>query len=264
MKRWRKQLVRAKTSLQVWWQRAFSPIQRRILFVIALIWLVFGVMAYGVLAHRVITTTTSQNVARATLLSADIDRLPSFTDAKIGETSGLLPNVQFTRQTMADEIQNGIYAPAAPPLWTVLYPAYWTSLPDRSSHAKRIDPIRDQLLRSVDDIDKFGKFIAYSPTIDLSTTLTMPDASERLQRTETGLRDTRSALLGSGLAQSDESLAIFDTITTQTTKLTPETLPAWAEQVSKAQKLILEDLHTRDVQKSDYQEVLRSIIESYQ
>ena len=88
--------------------------------------------------------------------------------------------------------------------------------------------------------------------------------SEKSPRTEKGLRDTRSALLGSGLAQSDESLAIFDTITTQTTKLTPETLPAWAEQVSKAQKLILEDLHTRDVQKSDYQEVLRSVIESYQ
>lgn len=257
-------LREVRRNMMRWWHSAFSPNQRHFLLGIAVIWLLFGITAYGIAAHRMIEVTMSQNAARAPLLSADINRLPKFTDVTIGETSGLLPNVQSTRQSMADQIENGIYTPSVPPLWTLAYPTYWTSFAIRTAHTERIAPIREQLVRSVDDIDKFGKFVAYSPTIDLGTTLAMPDASERLERTEQGLRDTRSALLGSGLAQSNESLAIFDAITTQTTALTPETLGAWAEQVATAQRLILEDMHSRDILTSDYKDVLADIYKSYQ
>lgn len=243
---------------------AISRIHRYILLAIALAWAISGVTIYVITGQRAIATTSSQNSARLLGLSATIDQLPVFSDVKVGETSGLLPHIQSTRDTLAEEMKSSKYLPASPPAWTMLHPAYWTGHPERKSHKEQLQRLRSQLLRSVGDIDKFGKFVAYSPMIDLGGTLTLPDASERLERTKAGLSETRSALSGSGFTNSEEALVLLDTTILQVLNLTPETVADWSVRIESAQVLILDDLHERDILTNDYREVLRAAAQAYQ
>ena len=246
-------------------RRALEHIRRhKMLTIIAVIWIITGGILYGIAGQRAIDTNIAQNSARASLLAADIHSLPPFTDVQIGQTSGLLPHVKTTRVMMADSIQNGNYRPKSPPFWTILHPSYWTSLSERRLHTKLVDELRANLLDSTKDVDKFGKFVAYSPTIDLANNLDQADTAERLERTQAGFEQVRSALPNSGLEQRRKSLSLLIEILPDITTLTDESLPQWSDKVAQIQQLIVDDMHQRDILSTDYSARLLTVAQSYQ
>lgn len=238
--------------------------KQKLLMMIAFTWAIIGVMLYVLAAQKAIDSTASQNAARASTLVADIHRLPSFSDVTIGQTSGLLPHIKSTRDEMAKSIEGGVYRPVSPPIWTAFHPSYWSGASARKLHTSQIDQLRQLLLDTVDHIDKFGRFIAYSPAIDLGETLDMPDAAERLERTEAGFREVRSALPGSDLPERKKSLSILIEIMPQISTMTSDKLPEWSKKVAQVQQTILDDMQQQDSKNAGYAPKLLDAVLLYQ
>lgn len=258
-----KKSVRRVQSLPKVW-RGMPQGRKQFVLVLLALWVVIGGAVYHISATRAATEVAAQNAARLSSLRAEIDSLPKFSEVKAGETSGLMPHVQTTREQLVTAIDEGTYRAAVPSFGFVFHPAYWQHHEARFKHKKNLDDIREQLQRSIDDARDFSKFVGYSPTIDLGTTLDGPDAGDRIERTKDGLVETRSALLGSGLEQSGTSIEALDRLIKEIDTLTTATLPDWSKDITTTQQQIIDDLDQRDVTKSVYAERLIKVTQSYQ
>lgn len=253
-----------RVSVAKWWHNSLSSHQRYLIMAIALVWLLFAIGLYVKSSQDKLETITAQNSARATTLIAEITKLPKVDATEIGQTSGLLPHVQATREALINEIDHAL-RPATPPLWTLIHPDFWTGRSARQAHQQALAPLRTKLQTTVNDVDKFGKFIAYSPIIDLGGgNLDSPEAGERLERTLKGLKQTRDDVLSSGLSSSRKILTILDQLIAQTTKLNQDSLDDWSRTVASAQQMLLDAVAERDILTVDYHETLTNISRSYQ
>lgn len=260
----RNKIKKRQTSTAKWRHSSLSRPQRYLIVAIALIWVLFAVVLYAKMSQDKLEIVAAQNSARATTLIAEIAKLPKAGATEIGQTSGLLPHVQATREALINEIDHTL-RPATPPLWTLIHPDFWTGGSARQAHQQALAPLRAKLQTTANDIDKFGKFIAYSPMIDLGGgNLASPEAGERLERTLKGLKQTRDDVLNSSLSSSQKILTILDQLIAQTTKLNQDSLDDWSKTVASAQQMLLDAVAERDILTVDYHETLTNISRSYQ
>ncbi len=178
-----------------WWRATLSPTQRWFVIILASLWLVTSLVVGSIIADRSINQTNAQNAARLRSLQSAIANLPSFSSVKIGETSGTIPYVQQTREDLLSAINHGDYSPQYPLFIYALHPNYWLNSGNHRSTKAAIVDIKNHLEKTIKNCKSLGKFIAYSPTIDLKPSLDTGSESYRLERTKVGLEQTQSSLL---------------------------------------------------------------------
>lgn len=264
MKRWLKKVSVLKKHVQDWRWTGLSCIQRLFFIALAIIWVLYAVVLYSLSSTKAIEKTQSLNIARLTSLRYDIANLPTFDTVKVGETSGTIPFVQSRRETIANDIKNGKYSAKAPSIFFALNPAYRQTSGALSKHNDTIRDIQIHLEMTIGDTSRFGKFVAYSPTIDLGQTLGLSDAAERLERTKVGLEQTRSSLRNSSLAYSSYALQQLEPLIAQTPALTSKTVPEWSAKITDVQTLVLASMAKRDILRQDYTATINRAVEFYQ
>ena len=211
-----------------------------------------------------IAQNKSQNIARPISLRSVIDNLPSFSTVHVGETSGNIPYVKQTRKNLLNDMKNGVYDYHAPSFIFALQPNYWQLVRSSSSHVSAITTIEERLEHTIQNCHRFGKFIAYSPYIDLQAGLSSNDAPERLERTRNGLLKTRQDLLDSTLPHADQIIKSLDSLIDQIAGLNDDTKSAWSEKINSVQQQVLDDMTIQDIQHSDYDIILTGAANTYQ
>ena len=204
--------------------------------VICAIWIVYGVNQYW---HNSYTKLLSQNAAILTETSADIKNLDQPITITPSRTSTTLPALVTSYQTLVKQINQTNLGN------TNLFITGFYGLGDvkalNDASNARLVSTEAILTDTIDGLTAVRKFIEYDPATDLQPYVNgeETDASERLSRTQEGIKQVIADVKKASLPYSNDVAALLTPLAKEATNVTPATAKAWEEQVLKAQQAIL-------------------------
>ena len=211
-----------------------------------------------------IERSNSKNAALAQTLKADIAALPAISTITPSKTSGNLDYVASARSTLADKIKQGYYSPQNAGFIFGLLPQYRDHAAPQKANKEALEIINDNLRATSEDLGNLKRIIEYAPLIDLQGDITAQDTAERLERTQQGIKATYEYVRQSNLSNSGVIANKLNTLAERALYVTNDTKNAWSADVLEVQKMIITNLESQDISKTDYTKTLSDISISYQ
>ena len=205
--------------------------------IVVLFWVAFGVVWFWNTNYN---KALANNAAVLTEVVSKVDNLEDISTIQPSQTSGRLPGVASSYKAAAESASADSLA------------SFNIFSTGRHAGNREVKTLNNEAILALDDtiyrlqVATDGllvtqKFIEYNPVVDLALYKSgeVPDASERLARTQEGIKGVIKAIESSKLPYRKDILDIVKPLEAKSVQVTPQTVDTWANEVLEAQKKVL-------------------------